>query len=215
MDRCLGRGAGESRYSYGVAVAAVLAATAVRLTLLPTLGSDLPFLTFFPAVMLAVLYGGWGGGLAGTVLSGLGAGYFLIAHPGYDWHDWNTWAAMAFFLGSCVLMCAITVAMQKAQRRLAAVEAQAAMAGELLQAAKALQAKDAELEVLLNHTPFMFVRCTRDLRYRFVSRAYAEMAGRAGRRVCGTAAVGRRRSGGDGNDPAICGARAGRRDSAV
>src|SRR3954469_17759877 len=95
------------------------------------LGNDLPFLTFFPAVMVAVLYGGWGGGLAATVLSGAGGGYILVKDPGYECQDWRTWVEMAFFLGSCVVMCAITVAMQRAQRRLIAAEAQAAMAGEL------------------------------------------------------------------------------------
>src|SRR4029078_5637652 len=33
-------------------------------------------------------------------------------------------------------------------------------------------------ERLMNETPFMITRCSRDLRYVFVSRAYAEMAGR-------------------------------------
>jgi PAS domain S-box-containing protein len=35
-----------------------------------------------------------------------------------------------------------------------------------------------QLERLLNETPFMLTRCTRDLRYAFVSRAYAHMLGR-------------------------------------
>src|SRR5207248_4986132 len=45
-------------------------------------------------------------------------------------------------------------------------------------AEEALRAKEAELEAIINRTPFMLTRCTRDLRYRFVSRAYAETLGR-------------------------------------
>ena len=49
--------------------------------------------------------------------------------------------------------------------------------------------REAELESIINHTPFMFTRCTRDLRYRFVSRAYAEMIGRTPDEVTGKSIV--------------------------
>src|SRR5881397_240719 len=49
---------------------------------------------------------------------------------------------------------------------------------ERKRAEEALRAKEAELEEIINRTPFMLTRCSRDLRYRFVSRAYAEMLGR-------------------------------------
>ena len=40
------------------------------------------------------------------------------------------------------------------------------------------QSKETQLERLLDETPFMLTRCSRDLRYVFVSRAYAQMLGR-------------------------------------
>src|SRR5437879_9573205 len=43
---------------------------------------------------------------------------------------------------------------------------------------EALRAKEAELEAIINRTPFMLTRSTRDLRFRFVSRTYSEMLGR-------------------------------------
>jgi PAS domain S-box-containing protein len=43
---------------------------------------------------------------------------------------------------------------------------------------QALRASEAELHSVINRTPFMLVRCTRDLRYRFISNAYAQMFGR-------------------------------------
>src|SRR5256714_3265147 len=50
---------------------------------------------------------------------------------------------------------------------------------------EALRAKEAELEAVINRTPFMLTRCTRDLRFRFVSRAYAEMLGRPAEEISG------------------------------
>jgi len=56
---------------------------------------------------------------------------------------------------------------------------------ERKRAEEALRAKQAELELILNRTPFMLTRCTRDLHYRYVSRAYAEMIGRTPDQVAG------------------------------
>ena len=45
------------------------------------------------------------------------------------------------------------------------------------------------LELVINETPFMLTRCSRDLRYQFVSRAYAEMVGRPPVDITGKAIV--------------------------
>src|SRR6266404_1071359 len=50
---------------------------------------------------------------------------------------------------------------------------------------EALRANEAELEAIINRTPFMLTRCTRDLRFRFVSRTYAEMLGRPAEEISG------------------------------
>jgi len=44
---------------------------------------------------------------------------------------------------------------------------------ERKRAERALRASEAELQAVFNQTPFIFVRCSRDLRYRFISEAYA------------------------------------------
>jgi PAS domain S-box-containing protein len=49
----------------------------------------------------------------------------------------------------------------------------------------ALRASEAELQAVLNQTPFMLVRCSRDLRYRFVSQAYAQWIDRPREEVLG------------------------------
>src|SRR5437764_1702881 len=56
---------------------------------------------------------------------------------------------------------------------------------ERKRAEELLRAKEAELEAIINRTPFMLTRCTRDLRYRFVSRIYAEILGRPAEEISG------------------------------
>src|SRR5262245_23793806 len=48
-----------------------------------------------------------------------------------------------------------------------------------------IQEKEAELELIVTQTPFMLTRCTRDLRYRYVSRAYADLMGRKQEQMAG------------------------------
>jgi PAS domain S-box-containing protein len=56
---------------------------------------------------------------------------------------------------------------------------------ERKRAEEALRASEAELQSLINRTPFMLVRCSRDLRYRLVSEAYAHLIGRGQNEVIG------------------------------
>src|SRR6516164_9539787 len=49
---------------------------------------------------------------------------------------------------------------------------------ERKRAEEALRASEAELQSVINRTPFMLVRCGRDLRYLFVSEAYAHLIAR-------------------------------------
>ncbi len=89
----------------GVALAAVLAATLIRLAFLQALGLHAAFITFFPAVMLAAFYGGLRAGVLATLLSAVAASYFwtepagrlAIAAP-------EDWLALAIFLASGVML---------------------------------------------------------------------------------------------------------------
>jgi PAS domain S-box-containing protein len=66
---------------------------------------------------------------------------------------------------------------ERALRLLDILSRQAADLIEHKQSEEALRAREAELELVINQTPFMLTRCSRDLRYQFVSQAYAEMLG--------------------------------------
>src|SRR5581483_5950637 len=52
-----------------------------------------------------------------------------------------------------------------------------------------LRRSESELSTIINSTPFMLTRCSRDLRYRFVSRAYADMIGRRPEDIAGSPIV--------------------------
>ena len=49
----------------------------------------------------------------------------------------------------------------------------------------AFRATQAQLEQVITEAPAMLTRCTRALRYRYVSRAYAKMLGRAAKEIAG------------------------------
>lgn len=49
----------------------------------------------------------------------------------------------------------------------------------------ALRAREAELGAVINRTPFMLTRCSRDLRYRFVSQGFADLVGRPAQDLVG------------------------------
>ena len=69
------------------------------------------------------------------------------------------------------------------------IAAQLAQAIEHKRDEVGLRQKEAELEQIVTQTPFMLTRCTRDLRYRYVSRAYAEMFRRKPGEFAGKAIV--------------------------
>src|SRR5262245_49127774 len=63
---------------YGFAVASVVVATGLRAALTPLVDDQFPFVTFFPAVLLAAWYGGLGPALLATVLGGVSATFFFL-----------------------------------------------------------------------------------------------------------------------------------------
>ena len=67
---------------YALAVLTVAGALVLRSWLSPWLGVGVPYLPFFPAILLTSWYGGFGPGVLATVLSALAAMYFVLAPDG-------------------------------------------------------------------------------------------------------------------------------------
>ncbi|MGJ0509298.1 MAG: PAS domain S-box protein [Methylocystis sp.] len=70
--------------SYAIALVSVLLAAWVRWLADGLLGGNIPFLSFFPAVLVSALVGGLWVGVLATALSMVVAGYFFVS-PTYEW----------------------------------------------------------------------------------------------------------------------------------
>ena len=82
---------------YGLAVVATAVAAVLRAALSRWLGSEVPFTTFYPAVMVTGWLGGLGPGIVCTVLSGAVAN-FLFFDPAFEFGIFGTGHAIALLL---------------------------------------------------------------------------------------------------------------------
>ncbi len=125
----------EIRYAYIIAIIIVLVATVVRLVFLSVLGTAVPFVLFFPAVVLAALYGGLRAGVLATLLSVIVTDFFWMNPP----MTFADWLANGLFVLSGLLISWVTEAMHHAQARAHDAEAQASIAATRLQDQQALR----------------------------------------------------------------------------
>ncbi len=101
---------------YIVAVVVVAVAAGLRLWPLQELELRIPWVTFYPAVMLSGFYGGIFPGLLTTALSVLVIAYWSpTGLPFLD--DQGDWLGAAVFAVNCILIAAITEAMHIARMR--------------------------------------------------------------------------------------------------
>lgn len=70
---------------YGLSIAAVALGFAVRRLVSPWVGTYFPYLLFYPAIMLAARFGGFGPGAVSTLLSASLAAFFYMA-PGHSFY---------------------------------------------------------------------------------------------------------------------------------
>ncbi len=106
-----------------VAIILVLAATVLRLVFLQGLGIGFVFITFYPAVILAALYGGLRPGMLATLLSAAAADYFFMEPTGSLVIARSIdWVAMAVFVASCTLMSWVAEKLRQSDVRLRRME---------------------------------------------------------------------------------------------
>jgi len=105
------------RFRYGVAIACALAAIAARMSLASVWGLELPYLTLYPAVLLAAWVGGFGPGLLTTGLCALAAVYLWIP-PTYSFAIGSTGDRVALigFLFVSVAVSALNGLLQRRVR---------------------------------------------------------------------------------------------------
>jgi PAS domain S-box-containing protein len=145
---------------YLIALASVALALGFRVAMDPWLGQRQTLTTLYLAVAVTAWFGGMRPSLVALAIGLVGAdqllveprGTFSLLHPRS--HDW---ASAVLFTGVGLMIAALSVSLRRARDR------------------ARLEAHD--LDAVLRNTPFMLARCSRDLRYLYVSHAYAEMIG--------------------------------------
>jgi len=140
----------EARYRYPAAIALAVAAAVVRLTFLSPIGPQVPFVTFYPAVMVAALYGGVGPGLLAGVLSAILADFFWMEPVGQlGIGKLGDWLARATFLLSVTMISLITEAMHRAQTRAREAQTRAEIAAARERDLEALREANARIDFIL------------------------------------------------------------------
>lgn len=114
---------------YGFALGVWLAAFVLRAALADWFPPGFPYLTFFPAVVVAAYFAGLWPSVLTAVLSGLSAWWFWIGAPGFDWSA-ATAVALLFFAFVVAVDIFFIVGMTSARGKL---EAEAARSAALAQ----------------------------------------------------------------------------------
>ncbi len=102
-----------------ISIFIVLLSSAIREVFFSDLGRGIPYLTYYPAVMIAAIIGGLPSGLLATALSACLA-YLWIQQGRMSSIEW---LAMAFFVGICIMITLFANAMQRANARALKVDA--------------------------------------------------------------------------------------------
>ena len=164
----LGEKSHPAYYRYAVAVAVVIAAAAIRLAFLSAMGTQAPYLIFFPAVMFAAIYGGLSPGLLATVISAALTDYFWIEPVNsFAIRHLSDELSIVIFLLSGGMIAWVADSMRRAHARASEAEAEALLAAEREKAAEALFEGRAKLEAALaSMTDAVFIS---DVQGRFIN----------------------------------------------
>jgi PAS domain S-box-containing protein len=90
---------------YAIAVGVVALAILLRLSVSGHMMTGVPFITFYPAVIIVALLCGLWPGLLATALSALGAWYFFLPH----YESWTLTTDAAFALILFIIVCLVNV----------------------------------------------------------------------------------------------------------
>jgi PAS domain S-box-containing protein len=103
---------------YAFTIVAVTVATLFRVALVPVLGEAVPFILYFPTVVLCAWFGGKWTGLTATALTGL-ISWFIFISPYYSFikADWAAPVQMTIFLLAGVLISLLAESLHQAKRK--------------------------------------------------------------------------------------------------
>src|SRR5512139_1688588 len=113
---------------YTLAVGAVALSSLLRYGMDMWVGPGLPtYITFYPAVMLAALLGGFGSGLMATVFAAVVVDYLLLLPVGFGIAMFRDAVGMGLFLIMGVFMNAVAEIYRRARVKAAAYDREVAL----------------------------------------------------------------------------------------
>jgi PAS domain S-box-containing protein len=152
--------------SYGAAVAVTAAAVLLRWLLDPWLGAHLPLVTLYGAVAIAVWLGGYRPALLAAVLGYLACGWLFIEPPGvFGLGVARNLIGLGAYLVSCGIILGFGEALLASHRRAAS--------------------RESELRIVTESMAAPVTRCSRDLKYLWVSKPYAQWIDRPANEIIG------------------------------
>jgi len=136
---------------YVVAIGLVAVACTMRVVSSPLLGTHNVYLTFYPAVAIAALYGGLRSGLLATILSPALAYYFWMKPLGpIVMEDPAVWLSLVIFLISCVIIIFTAEALHRSRVRALEAEAELKLEAERRRVEESLRESKLQAEFLGN-----------------------------------------------------------------
>jgi PAS domain S-box-containing protein len=103
---------------YALGLLAIALALLARWPLWPVLGSALPYITLFPAVLVTAYFGGLWPGLFATAVGAVGAVYFVVDPPGsFRLTTTADAAGLVLFVGGGTVMSWLCESLHRAARR--------------------------------------------------------------------------------------------------
>jgi PAS domain S-box-containing protein len=114
----------NTRHPYSIAIVIVFLAAVLRMVFLQAMGTQAVFITFFPAVMLASLYGGFRVGVLATFISVAIVDYFWITpFESFTVGDTSDKLSIATFLAVGILVSWVSDRLQRAESKIRITEA--------------------------------------------------------------------------------------------
>ncbi len=158
------------------AVALVSLAAGMRAWPLQALGSELPWLTFYPAVIAVALYAGLYGGLLATLLACLSVAFMwpLFSPDPFIVNRFDL-ISMAVFFGISASASYLLEALQRSRKALKQAESKS----------KASTEQEQFFRSIINDIPNMIGYWDRDLRCRYANNAYREWFGKSPDEIVG------------------------------
>jgi PAS domain S-box-containing protein len=160
------RGKSESSaLAYLVTLLVTALAVLLRWILDPTVGEHRPLATLYGAVAVGVWVGGYRPALLAVAVGYLSCAYLFIEPRGmFGLDSSRNLAGLILYLSSCAVIIALGEAMRNARRRADQQDA-------------ALRTSIEQLKIVTDSMSALVTRCTRDLRYEWVSKRYADWMG--------------------------------------